>query len=1420
METEELLSTPASQGQPETHLPALAPPEGEMTPADGPPLPRRPVEQDAPLSFAQTALWFLQQLAPESSAYQECLALSLRGVLQVEALVQAIRQMMERHEVLRSTFPLREGQVVQVSDRHQQFSVPLSDLSHLSAEERETAVRARISEESQRPFDLTGERPWRCVLLRVQEREHVLLIILHRMISDEWSSRLFARELGVLYAALAAGHPSPLSDLPIQYADYAHWQRQRLQGEILEEQLAYWKQRLAGAPAALSLPTDYPRPAQRKQHGASQTFILSRQLTEALKALGQSERVTPFMLLLAAFQALLYRYSGQEDISVGFPVANRTRAETRDLIGLFANTLVLRSIFSENLTFRDLLEQVRQATLEVYAHQDLPFEKLVEELNPERDLSRTPLFQAMFIWQDAPPPPLELPGLTLTSREIASASAQFDVTLTLVEKPEGLSGVITYATDLFEAATIARMVGHWRTLLEAVVVNPNLRLVDLPLLTERERQQILVEWNATTRDYGQEDLLIHQIFERQAQRTPDAIAVVCNGEQLTYHALNQQANQFARLLIEQGVGPDVLVGVLAERGIPFLTAILAIFKAGGAFLPLDPQHPARRISQVLSQSGSSLVLTSPEFDQTLEKALSDMPLQGRPQILHLKALLRQERSRDDLPACCLSGHLAYVMYTSGSTGTPKGAMVEQLGMLNHIYGKIEDLQMTAADTVAQNGPQCFDIYVWQCLAALVVGGRVHIFTDEIAHDPTRLLHAIKDHQILILQVVPSMLRSVIQEAEALDGAHPPLPTLRWMVPTGDALTAELCRQWLKLYPQIPLLNTYGSTECSDDQCHYPIYQPPPPEYPLAVMPIGRPIGNMRAYVLDRTLSPVPVGIVGELYIGGIGVGRGYLNDVQRTDEVFVADPFGPEPGMRLYKTRDLARYLPDGTLEFLGRVDHLVKVRGFRIELGEIETALEQHSAVQEALVLVTEDATVNKRLLAFVVPSSRSQGSNAGNALGGREQEQQTNLVVDELAPQLRRFLRERLPEYMLPSAFVFLEAMPLTANGKVDRKALPVPDPGERLTKDSFVAPTLFLHHQLVRIWEELVEVRPIGITDDFFELGGHSLLAVRLVKRIEQVCGKKLPLSTLFAGATIAHLATALTGNAETETDSRAPLVAVQVSGSRRPFFFLHGQWEGGAFYSLELARALGPDQPFYLLEPYQFAGLAVLPTFEAMAAAHLKALRSVQPEGPYLLGGWCNGALIAYEMARQLRAEGQAVDLLVLMDADAPTASQKRDRRIISGFGKLLRRNQEKQVDWFLSYRYLRLSFYYWRLNKLKQRRTGKQNEPGSEQSSADAQLADIMPAKEVFRQDWSSIYDWVAMGYAPGSYAGKITFFWTSEEPFRSEGWRKAMEAKTEANAAEIHIIPGDHITSRTQYLPVLAEHLRSCLSKAQAILSS
>ncbi|MFL6286495.1 MAG: amino acid adenylation domain-containing protein, partial [Pyrinomonadaceae bacterium] len=1072
---------------------------------------------ELPASYAQQRLWLIEQLEPGSAAYNVPSAARLRGRLDTEALAGALREIVRRHESLRTRFTSVDGRPVQVIEQGVELEVPTVDLTAMSEEEREERAKELAREEARRPFDLSCAPLIRATLLRLSDEEHVLLLTMHHIVSDGWSMGVLVRELRSLYEAFAGGQGSPLAELHIQYADYAVWQREWLEGGELDRQLSYWREMLGGAPEVLELPGDRPRPSAPTYEGALESITLPEELSARLRALARREGVTLYMLLLAAWQTLLARYTGQEDIVVGSPVAGRTRAETEALIGFFVNTLVLRTDLSGDPTFKELLGRAREVCLGAYAHQEVPFEKVVEELAPERSLSRNPLFQIEFILQNAPREALELSGVSLSPFRTFGATAQFDLSLGMGDDGREIGGTIGYSTDLYDAATVRRMLAHFRALLEGVAADPRRRLSSLSLLEETERRQLLEDWNDTRREYPR-DSLAHELFERQAARAPESVAASDEGGEITYGELNARANRLARALVARGVGADSVVGLLSERGIEFLTAMLAVFKAGGAYLPLDPHHPSNRLLQVVGRSRTRLLVTSGEFDGAMRELAGQLDEGERPEVFAIESLVGSERVEENLHARVGPRNLAYVIYTSGSTGQPKGAMVEHQGMLNHLCAKVDDLELTEGDVVAQTASQCFDISVWQFLSPLMVGGRVHIFNDEAARDPRLLLRESAARGVTILETVPSLLSALT----AGDSGEE-LSSLRWMIATGEALPPGVCRQWLERHPNVPLLNAYGPTECSDDVTHHVIAQSPQAE--AVRVPIGKALMNTRLYVLDSHMSPVPVGVAGELYVGGDGVGRGYFRDPSRTAAVFVPDSFSDEHGARLYRTGDLARWLAGGELEFLGRIDHQVKVRGFRIELGEIEAVLGRHPSVRVAVVLVREDAHTQARLAAYVV------------AEPGRK-------ISEE---ELRGYLKERLPDYMVPSAFVTLDELPLTPNGKVDRKALPEPEWTGSDAAGGYVEPRNPLEEVLADIWAEVLDLEQVGAHDNFFEIGGHSLLAMMVASRVLEVLQVEMPLRLMFEEPTVAGLAAALASDPEVgEKALRAAALLAQLSG----------------------------------------------------------------------------------------------------------------------------------------------------------------------------------------------------------------------------------------------------------------------------------
>ena len=1066
-----------------------------------------------PASFAQQRLWFLEQWEP--GVYNMSMAAGLTGNLNIPAMERAFQEIIRRHEMLRTTFKMVNGQLFQVIAPSSPFRIELIDLSSFPEDIRIMKMRRRIKEDMHHPYDLLRGPLLRVTMLKVGEQKHAMLIAMHHIISDGWSLEVLYNELTALYTAYVNGEPSPLPELPIQYADYAIWQQNLLQGEVLEEQLSYWREQLTDLPV-LQLPVDHPRPPIQTFRGAVRTLIVPTPLTSALNSLCRKAGATLFMLLLGAFQTLLFRSTDQSIIPVGVPIAGRTDTRLEPLIGCFINTLVMRADFTGNPTFLQLLERIRDFALGAYEHQDIPFEKLVETLQPGRDLSANPLTQVMFALQNVPRGETRLPGLTLTPLStveeamlstmggqvqtaepkhrvmVENKTAMFDLDLTIWERDDYLFGEIKYNTDLFDPETIDRLHDHFLTLLASIAANPQMRVSDLSLLTEAEKRQLSEGWNPT-REVELPSRHFLQAFTDQVERTPEALAVSDERIQLNYRELNAQADRLARHLLARGLQAEQLVGVYTERSVPWAVTVLALFKAGGVYLPLDPRHPAHRVFSLLEQSNCQMLLTTSDLAPDLS-----VHLEGRQiQVYLLEDLLAQEPDQRCQEPARFARQLAYVIYTSGSTGKPKGAMVEQRGMLNHLYAKIAALGLSEQDIVAQTASQSFDISVWQLLAAWLVGGQTRIYADEVVAEPQRLIEAIEQDGVSILEVVPSWLHTML-DLQDDTGNRAALKRLRWLIPTGEALASDLCIRWLQRYPHIPLLNAYGPTECSDDVTHQVISD----QELDGTVPIGKALPNLRVYILDRQMQLQPIGVRGEIYVGGVGVGRGYLGNASRTAEIFVPDPWDTQGGARLYRTGDLGYYRADGSIEFAGRVDQQVKLRGSRIELGEIEQALRRQPGVKESAVAVRNPAPGRQQLVGYVVGQS--------NML----------LAYDEILSGLR----EELPEYMVPSALLQLDALPLTPNGKLDRLALP--EVGETAAIEAeYTAPRNSLEEQLAAIWSELLELPRISIFDDFFAIGGHSLLAVRLVTRIEQIFGKRLPLAALFQHRTIAALAEAL-------------------------------------------------------------------------------------------------------------------------------------------------------------------------------------------------------------------------------------------------------------------------------------------------------
>ncbi len=1055
-----------------------------------------------PLSFAQTRLWFLDRLEPGSPAYNIPAGLRLTGEVSVPAFAAALREIARRHEVLRTTFAVVAGEPVQVIHEGPGLPLAVLDLSGLPPGRREAAASGLAREEARLPFDLERGPVARAALLRLAADDHLALFTFHHVVADAWSTGVLARELTALYRAFAAGRPSPLPELPIQYADFSSWQREWLRGEALESLLAFWRDRLAGLPAPLELPSDRPRRERGAFRAAAEPLALPGGLMEEIDRLGRDRGATLFMTLLAAFEVLLHRYTGREDFTVGTPVANRDRTEIEGLIGFFVNTLVLRTDLSGDPGFAGLLGRVRAAALAAYSHQDLPFERLVEELLPERDLAHTPLFQVFFAAQAALLPALDFgPGLAATPVESGAATAKFDLSLNLGAGPRGWEGELKYDAGLFDRATVQRLAGHFRVLLEGIAAAPEARVSGLPLLTESERQALL-GWNGT--GSVRPGRPVHETFEEGAARTPDAVALVFEERSLTFRELDGWADGIAGRLRRLGVGPEVRVGLCAEPSLPLIPALLGILKAGGAYVPLDPQLPAERLASMLEDSGARALVVPEELRERFgEVRIPVVDPEVTPEIATTAAAPGRPAGPESL---------AYVIYTSGSTGRPKGVMVEHRQLAAYVDGVLGRMELPAGASFATVSTLAADLGNTAVFSALASGGALHV----IARDRQLSQDLLGGRAVDCLKIVPSHLAALL----GAEGAAAVLPK-RLLVTGGEACPGTLVRRVRELAPDCRVLNHYGPTETTVGVLTFPTWEEE--DRGAAVLPLGRPLPGVRAHVVDPSFQPLPAGVPGELLAGGAQVSRGYLGRPDLTAEKFVPDPFGGEPGARLYRTGDLARWRPDGAVEFLGRIDLQVKVRGFRVEPGEVESVLAAQPGVRAAAVLAQPDGSGGNRLVAFVVGAVPAD-------------------------------LDRRLPAHMVPSGFVVLPELPLTPNGKVDRRALAAVTPEAVPSRVEYLPPRNAAEEALARVWAEVLGVDRVGVRDDFFALGGHSLLGIRLLSRVEDLCGVRLPVRALFQAPTLGGMAERIAGSpAAADEGKPEPIGRVPRGGDPLPLSF---------------------------------------------------------------------------------------------------------------------------------------------------------------------------------------------------------------------------------------------------------------------------
>jgi len=1359
-----------------------------------PPLQPISREQTISLSFAQEQLWFLSQLTPEEPVYNETLTIHLGGEIDIPVLSASFKELIRRHEILRTTYQVVNGQPCQEIHPPSGFALPIVDLREWSESERETEAVRIATEKLRQGFELSKGPLLRGTLIQLASDNYRLYFAIHHSVIDAESFVHIIQELEIIYTAFCQDLPSPLPESPIQYADFAVWQRQRLNTEILSHQLAYWQKQLENLPQ-LQLPTDRPRTPQTTFSGSFVRHRLSFDLIEKLQTLSRKENVTLFVTLATAVKVLLYRYSGQEDIVLGTLISQRDRPELEGIIGNFLNALVLRSDLSGNPSFCKLLKRIQNVCLSAYSHQDVPFQKVVEAIHPDYQVNQNPMFQVAFTID----PPLlteDKLGWKAFYFEVDPEISKFDITFYLLEKESEKMVLLTeYNTDLFDAATIKRMNEHLNTLLEGIVINPNQSIAELPFLTESERHQLLVEWNDTQADYPK-DKCIHQLFEEQVERTPDAVAVVFEEQKLTYHELNCQANQLAHYLPTLGVRPEVLVGICVERSLEMIVGLLGILKAGGAYVPLDPNYPTERIAYMLEDSAVPVLLTQSKLrDQLPETQAQVVLFDADKNAIYSKP--QHNPVHQTKPS-----NLVYVMYTSGSTGKPKGVMVAHQGLCNLAYAHKRLFDVEQNSRILQFGSFSFDLSIWEIVMSICSGARLFMGTTESLRPGAELIDLLQKQAITHVNLPPSALATLTNHT---------LPTLENIIVGGEACTKELVEQWSV---GRRFFNGYGPTEstvfATVAECSNTNHKPP----------IGRPIANTVIYILDKHLQPLPIGVPGELHIGGAGLARGYLNRPELTEQKFIPNPFDNSKAQsvvlgspqveqlckrvkvqksKLYKTGDLARYLPDGNIEFLGRIDHQVKIRGFRIELGEIEAVLSQHSYVREVVVIAREDIPGDKRLVAYLTTNDTK-----------------TTVVrrtVQSSINDLRSFLKTKLPEYMIPAAFVFLEVLPLTPNGKVNRRGLPVPDASSLVRESSFVAPRDSLELQLAQIWSQILGVSPIGVRDNFFNLGGHSLLAVRLMAEIEKQFGKNLSLAALFQGATLEQLAILL--RQKTDTQSWSPLVAIQAEGKHPPFFCMPGSG-GNVVYFHQLARHLGNEQPFYALQPPSLDGVSEpFSSVEEIAAYYLKAIQTIQPSGPYFLGGHSFGVLVAFEMAQQLQQKGETVALLALFDLPArllgSTLKQLDwdDTRWLTNIAHVLEMLSGKNLG--ISYETLKPLTPEAQLNYLKQQMEIVNLLPPN---SAIERVRGIV---QTIKADELAFMSYVLQG----GYQGPITFFRTSEV-YRDElgmfseiptdptwGWNQLS-----TQPVEVHVIPGNHVTMLDEpHVQVLAEKLNFFLAQ-------
>jgi amino acid adenylation domain-containing protein len=1323
-------------------------------------IPKRLEHTPAVLSSMQQRLWYLDQLEPGAAVYNIPSAFRLSGKLNIDALQNSINEIVNRYDILRTSYLLEEEKVVPVVSPASSVKIPVVNIEGQNSRHQQVNLEGQLREEARRPFNLSKGPIFHTILYKLSDIEHVLFFMVHHIAFDGWSFRIFLSELSKGYTASIENHPASLPELSIQYADFALWHQQGLQRDSIKRQMDYWLAKLGGDLPILNMPTDFPRPPHQSLNGSIERMHIEHELIEQLTAVGRLENATLYMVLLAAFKVLLHRYTGQHDLLLGTSIANRNHKQTEGIIGLLANTLVLRTTIEDRPSFWRLLQIVRDTCLDAFAHPDAPFERLVEELNPERDLSITPVFQVMFSFQMVEGLPDSMSGISISPVDVPLSVARTDLSLWINQTEKGLDLGLEYCTDLFSKDTAGRLLANYEILLESIAATPDANIDKLQMVSQNEKLMMERKFNATDEKYPN-DKCLHEVIESQCNRSPGDRAVVFGEAEISYQELNERSNQLAHFLRSEGVGPNVVVGICLERCIEMVIGMLGILKSGGAYLPLDPDYPTLRLIYMLENSKSPVIITKSSLKHlfSVNENVRTICIDDDKEIIatHQNTTPKNVNRPDNL---------AYVIYTSGSTGKPKGVQVPHGAVVNFLFSMCREPGMEKKDVLVAVTTLSFDIHVLEIYMPLIIGATVVVADRKTASDGNLLLNLLHQSQATIMQATPSTWRLL------LAAGWPGSRDLKILC-GGEAFPKDILKELLLRSHSV--WNMYGPTETTVWSSCYHLTNADEP------ILIGRPIANTQIYILDRFMQHCPIGVPGELHIGGDGVSGGYLNYPELTEKQFVPDPFRSDQGACLYKTGDLARFRPDGNLEYLGRIDTQVKVRGFRIELGEIESVLSGHPSVDKCVVTVREDSPGDVRLIAYIVPR------------GG------TGVDVSSI----RSHIRIKLPDYMVPQNFVELEQFPLTPAGKVDRKNLPVIDFSNVAKNKSYVAPRNPLEIQLVKLWEKILRTNPISVTDNFFDLGGHSLLVVRLFSGIEKMIGEKLPLALLYQAPTIEQLAKCLKD--KNWSKAWSTLVPIQPEGSKPPLFLVHGAG-GNVLLYRQLAFYLGADQPIYAFQAKGLDGKEPVHTsIEAMAAEYIQEQKKLQSEGPYYLGGYCMGGSIAYEMARQLLKEGHPVGMVAMFDTFNGWKKPRWPRKIYHHYQRIA----------FHFYNYLMIGsqdrklFISEKIEESK-RRTANWFSVKISQLLYRAQLRKDKPLVLM-----ENINDKAAIEYVAAQYPGRIDLFRSKSAYAGYEdtylGWDNNVVKQIELH--QLNVYPGGTLTE--PFIKELALKLKACINLRQ-----